>query len=98
MYEFALLHAVRDSLRSTQISPDSAYAHVLAGECLAELRKLKESNEYYRRALEIDSGSKELYEMEGLMAKNRVSEEFMEVARASGFSGDTLRLALDVAA
>jgi len=64
---------------------------------LAELRKLKESNEYYRRALEIDPDIMELYEMEGLMEKNRVSEEFMEVARASGFSGDTLRLALDVA-
>eukprot|EP00585_Thalassiosira_rotula_P012537 CAMPEP_0196132610 /NCGR_PEP_ID=MMETSP0910-20130528/2154_1 /TAXON_ID=49265 /ORGANISM="Thalassiosira rotula, Strain GSO102" /LENGTH=472 /DNA_ID=CAMNT_0041392229 /DNA_START=69 /DNA_END=1490 /DNA_ORIENTATION=+ len=97
MYEFALLHAVQDSLRSTQISPDNAYAYVLAGECLAELRKLKESNEYYRRALEIDPDIMELYEMEGLMEKNRVSEEFMEVARASGFSGDTLRLALDVA-
>ena len=33
-----------------------------------------------------------------VMEKNRCSQEFMDTARANGFSGDTLRLALDVAA
>lgn len=96
MYEFALLHAVKDSLEATQISPENAQAWLLAGECLAELRKLKESNQYYRRALEIDPSMGST--MEGVMEKNRVSQKFMDAARVSGFSGDTLRLALDVAA
>lgn len=95
IYEFALLHAAQDSLQATQILPGNARAWLLAGECLAELRKLKESNQYYQRALEIDPGMERT--LEGVMEKNRASQEFMDVARASGFSGDTLRLALDVA-
>jgi tetratricopeptide (TPR) repeat protein len=96
MYEFALLHAARDGLESTQVLPDNAGAWLLAGECLAELRKLKESNRYYQRALEIDPSMGE--RLVGVMEKNRASQEFLDVARASGFSGDTLRLAIDVAA
>jgi tetratricopeptide (TPR) repeat protein len=96
MYEFALLHAARDGLQATQILSGNAKAWLLAGECLAELRKLKESNQYYRRALEIDPSIERA--LEGVMEKNRVSQEFLDVARASGFSGDTLRLAIDVAA
>ncbi|KAL7532714.1 hypothetical protein ACHAXR_004803, partial [Thalassiosira sp. AJA248-18] len=96
MYEFALLHAVQDSLQATQILPQNANAWLLAGQCLAELRKLKESNQYYQRALEIDPSMEDA--LKGAMDRNKSSQEFMEVARASGFSGDTLRLALDVAA
>lgn len=96
MYEFALLHAVQDSLQATQILPQNAKAWFLAGECLAELRKLNESNQYYQRALEIDPSMERI--LRGVIEKNRCSQEFMDAARASGFSGDTLRLALDVAA
>ena len=95
MYEFALLHAVQDSLQATQLLPQNAKSWLLAGQCLAELRKLKESNQYYQRALEIDPNMKQTLNV--VMEKNRVSQEFMDAARASGFSGDTLRLALDVA-
>lgn len=93
MYEFASLHAVQDGLHSTSILPDDANAWMLAGECLAELRKWKESNQYYQRALEIDPS----VDVQGVIEKNDASHEFMDMARASGFSGDTLRLALDVA-
>ncbi|KAL7545227.1 hypothetical protein ACHAWF_008577 [Thalassiosira exigua] len=96
MYEFALLHAVRDGLRATRILPRDARAWILAGECLAELRKLKESDQYCLRALEIDPGVEPMARV--VMEKNRLNREFMDAARASGFSGDTLRLALDVAA
>lgn len=96
MYEFALLHAVQDSLEATGVLPRSARAWLLAGECLAEMRKLKESNQYYARALELDPSMEGV--LRGVMERNRVSQEFMDAARASGFSGDTLRLALDVAA
>lgn len=97
MYEFALLHAVQDSLQSTELLPNNSRVWLLAGECLARLRKLKESNQYYQRALEIDP-SMDPSLLKGVMQKNRVTQDFMDVARASGFSGDTLRLALDVAA
>ncbi|KAK1746861.1 hypothetical protein QTG54_002205 [Skeletonema marinoi] len=96
MHEFALLHATQDSLQSTKLLPQSANAWYIAGECLAELRKLNESNQYYVRALALDPSMKDV--LTGLMEKNKLSQEFMDVARASGFSGDTLRLAVDVAA
>jgi hypothetical protein len=48
------------------------------------------------RALEIDPSVEPM--ARGVMEKNRLNREFMDAARASGFSGDTLRLALDVAA
>jgi len=47
LYEFALLHATQDGLHATRILPKNAEAWLLAGECLAELRKLKESDQYY---------------------------------------------------
>jgi len=97
MYEFALLRAAQDSLQATQLLPDSAGVWLLAGECLARLRKLKESDQYYRRALEVDP-TMDPSLLQGEMEKNRVTQEFMDEARASGFFGDTLRLALDVAA
>lgn len=96
MYEFALLHATQDSLQATKLLPKSANAWYIAGQCLAELRKLNESNQYYVRALALDPSMKD--ELTSLMEKNKLSQEFMDVARASGFSGDTLRLAVDVAA
>ena len=96
MHEFALLHATQDSLQATKLLPQSANAWYIAGECLAELRKLNESNQYYVRASALDPSMKDV--LTGLMEKNKLSQEFMDVARASGFSGDTLRLAVDVAA
>lgn len=96
MHEFALLHATQDSLQATKLLPQSADAWYIAGECLAELRKLNESNQYYVRALALDPSRKDV--LTGLMEKNKLSQEFMDKARASGFSGDTLRLAVDVAA
>ena len=63
---------------------------------LAELRKLNESNQYYVRALALDPDMKD--ELTSRMEKNKACQEVMDVARASGFAGDTLRLALDVAA
>lgn len=96
MYEFALLHAARDSLEATQLLPENANACLLAGECLAELRKLNDSAQYYQRAVELDPSMEQ--KLRNAMEKNRLSQEFMEIAKSSGFSGDTLRLALDVAA
>ena len=95
MYEFALLHAARDSLQATQLIPSDPSAYILAGECLAKLRKLQESTMYLKRACELDRSLEG--ELKGVMERNGGRMEFMEVVRAAGLEGDTLRLALDVA-
>lgn len=96
MFEFSLLHAAQDSLRATQLLPQKADAWLLAGDCLTELRKLKESVQYYEKAMELDPGMAET--LREVIGRNRASQQFIDMARAGGFSGDTLRLALDVAA
>lgn len=95
MYEFALLHAARDSLQATELSPTNPNAWALAGECLAKLRKLNESTQYYQKAVELNPDLED--KLREVMERNQVSMEFIEVARGGGFSADTLRLALDVA-
>lgn len=97
MYEFALLHAARDSLQATQLVPSNPSAWILAGECLAKLRKLEESTTYYQKALELDGGLLMEGELREKMERNGGRMEFMEVARDGGLEGDILRLALDVA-
>lgn len=95
LYEYSLLHAARDSLRATQLMPESAEAYLRAADSLAELRKLKESVSYYERAMELDPA------LEGrirpVVERLMRSWEGLERAKAMGWSGDTLRLALDVA-
>lgn len=95
MYEFALLHAAQDSLQATQLLPSNSAAWSLAGQCLAELRKLNESSQYLQKAMELDPSLENT--LRGMMQRNRASQEFIEVARGGGLSADTLRLALDVA-
>ena len=95
MYEFALLHAVQDSLQATQLLPNNSNAWSLAGECLAKLRKFKESTQYYLKAVELDSGF--ATEFKDVVERNKNMMEFMKAARDGGFSSDMLRLALDVA-
>ena len=89
------MHAAQDSLQATQLLPESSSAWSLAGTCLAELRKLKESSQYYDKAIELDPSLEKDLRVE--MDRIRVIEEFIEVAWGGGFSADTLRLALDVA-
>ncbi|KAL3798272.1 hypothetical protein HJC23_000186 [Cyclotella cryptica] len=95
MYEFALLHAAQDSLQATQLLPSNSAAWSLAGQCLADLRKLNESSQYFQKAMELDPSMEKT--LRGMMEKNRASQEFIDVARGGGLSADTLRLALDVA-
>lgn len=95
LYQYALLHAAQDSLRATQLLPDSPKSWLRAGEILSELWKLKESAKYYERAIELDPSLKEtLSPMVGRLKKR---QELLDGARAYGWSEDTLRLALDVA-
>jgi tetratricopeptide (TPR) repeat protein len=94
LYEYALLHAAQDALRATQILPSEAQAWLRAADALAELRKLKESIQYYEKAIALDKN------LEGslrpVIYRLCDNQEFLEKARALGWSDDTLRLALDV--
>lgn len=94
LYEYALLHAAQDSLRSTQLLPHHAKTWLRAGDALAELRKLKESSMYYQKAIELDPTLKD--RLEPVIDKLERSQEFLDKAKG-WVSSDTLRLALDVA-
>jgi len=94
LYEYALLHAAKDSLRATQLLPIYAGAYLSAGDCLAELRKFQESISYYERAIELDEDLST--KLKPIINGLESSKKFMDRARDMGWSGDTLRLALDV--
>ena len=95
LYQYALLQACQDSLRATQLLPYYATSWLRAGEILAELWKIKESIQYYERAVALDpSLTKTVGSMIVRLTKR---QELLDNARAFGWSEDTLRLALDVA-
>lgn len=95
LYEFALLHAAQDALRATQLLPSEAQAWLRAADALAELRKMRESIQYYEKAVELDNTLES--SLRPIIQKLQASQEFLEKARSLGWSEDTLRLALDVA-
>jgi tetratricopeptide (TPR) repeat protein len=94
LYEYALLHAAQDALRSTQLLPHHAKTWLRAGDALAELRKLKESVLYYQKAIELDPTLRE--RLEPVIERLERSQMFLEKAKG-WYSSDVLRLALDVA-
>ena len=95
LYQYALLQAAQDALRATQLLPDYANSWIRAGEILSELWKLKESEQYYERAIELDE--KLAATLRPVIDRLRKRQELLDTARAFGWSEDTLRLALDVA-
>ena len=96
LYQFALLHAAQDALQATRLLPNNCKSWLRAGEILSELWKLNESLGYYELALQVDPDLKStvLPIMDGLQKR----KELYDAARAYGWSEDTLRFALDVAA
>ena len=94
LYEYALLHAARDSLCSTELLPLYAKTWLRAGDSLAELRKLKESAQYYARAMELDPSLADT--LRPVIDRLNKSQDFLDRVRSNGWSEDTLRLALDV--
>lgn len=96
LYQFALLHAAQDALQATRLLPNNSKSWLRAGEILSELWKLNESLGYYELALQLnpDLENTVLPIMDGLQKR----KELYDAARAYGWSEDTLRFALDVAA
>jgi tetratricopeptide (TPR) repeat protein len=95
LYQYALLQAAQDALRSTQLLPTYSDAWRLTGDILSALWKLKESGQYYVRAIELDNSLSE--SLLPVIKRLQKRQSLLDNARAYGWSEDTLRLALDVA-
>ena len=96
LYQYALLHAAQDSLRATEILPTYSSSFLRAGEVLSELWKLKESQQYYEKALSLDKSLEDTLVpiLQGLKRR----QELLDHAKATReWPEDSLRLALDVA-
>ena len=92
LYQYALLQAAQDALRATQLLPIYATSWLRAGEILSELWKLKESAQYYERAMALDPS----LSLRPIIDRLKVRQELLDNAKVYGWSEDTLRLALDV--
>ena len=95
LYQYALLQASQDSLRSTELLPAYADSWRMAGDILSALWKLKESGQYYVRAIELDNTLSE--SLLPLIKRLQKKQSLLDNARAYGWSEDMLRLALDIA-
>jgi tetratricopeptide (TPR) repeat protein len=96
LYQYSLLHAAQDSLRATELLPNYSTSWLRAGELLSELWKLKESRQYYEKAMSLDDNLTESLDpvLQGLQRR----QDLLERARATReWPEDSLRLALDVA-
>ena len=67
----------------------------MAGDILSALWKLKESGQYYVRAIELDNTLSE--SLLPLIKRLQKKQSLLDNARAYGWSEDMLRLALDTA-
>eukprot|EP00547_Thalassionema_nitzschioides_P003994 CAMPEP_0194204070 /NCGR_PEP_ID=MMETSP0156-20130528/3693_1 /TAXON_ID=33649 /ORGANISM="Thalassionema nitzschioides, Strain L26-B" /LENGTH=361 /DNA_ID=CAMNT_0038929987 /DNA_START=63 /DNA_END=1148 /DNA_ORIENTATION=+ len=94
LYQFAVLHAVQDALRATQLVPDSDRSWLAAADCLSEFWKLPESIQYYKRAAVLNSSNEDKIRAEISRLQNR--QQLLDAANSYGWSQDMLRLALDV--
>ena len=65
-------------------------------EILMDLWKIKESTQYYERAIALEPSLEE--SLAPVLKRLRQRQKLLEQARSNGWPEDTLRLALDVAA
>ncbi|GAX16107.1 hypothetical protein FisN_3Hh413 [Fistulifera solaris] len=93
LYQYALLKAAQDAIRATQLLPYYEVAWLRAGEILSELWRLKESAQYYEKAIDLDSSLEP--SLRPVIERLRLRQELLDTARAYGWTEDILRLALD---
>jgi tetratricopeptide (TPR) repeat protein len=94
LYQHALLKASQDALEATSLLPNYGTAFYRTGEILSELWKVKESLQYYDRAVVLDPSLAP--KVRSVTDRLRRREELLESARAYGWTDNALRLALDV--
>jgi tetratricopeptide (TPR) repeat protein len=94
LYQMSLLRAMQDSLRATALLPNYSTSWLRAGELLSQLWKLKESRQYYEKAMSLD----ESLTLEPILQDLQRRQDLLDRARATDeWPEDSLRLALDVA-
>jgi tetratricopeptide (TPR) repeat protein len=94
LYQMSLLRAMQDSLRATALLPNYSTSWLRAGELLSQLWKLKESRQYYEKAMSLD----ESLSLEPILKDLQRRQELLDRAGATEeWPEDSLRLALDVA-
>ena len=111
LYQTSLLQATKDSLRSTELLPEYASSWILAGELLSDLWKIKESRQYYEKAISlVAAGTTPTNDVndENYLLKESImtlldglgtrQDLLDQQARANKkWSKDSIRLALDIA-
>ena len=96
LYQTSLLQATRDSLRATEVLPSYPTAWLRAGELLSDLWKIKESQQYYEKALSIDETLEE--NISSVLKELEARQELVDRARdKKEWPEDSLQLALDIA-
>ena len=98
LYQNSLLQAAQDSLRATELLPDYSTSWLRAGELLSDLWRIKESRQYYEKAVSLDGSLADsvdpimqvLEQREELLDRAQSNKEWQE-------QEDSVRLALDVA-
>eukprot|EP00536_Pseudo-nitzschia_multiseries_P013637 jgi/Psemu1/310123/fgenesh1_kg.595_\ len=96
LYQISLLQAARDSLKATEVLPNYSTAWLRAAEILSDLWKIRESKQYYEKAISIDSALEE--SLASVLNELEERQELLNRARASkDLSEDSLQLALDIA-
>lgn len=93
LYQYALLKAAQDAIRATQLLPTYEVAWLRAGEILSELWRLKESAQYYEKAVQLDPSLES--SLRPVIERLRLRQDLLDTARAYGWTEDVLRLALD---
>ena len=111
LYQTSLLQATQDSLRSTELLPEYTASWILAGELLSDLWKIKESRQYYEKAISlVAAGTTPTNDVndENYLLKESImtlldglgtrQDLLDQQARANKkWSKDSIRLALDIA-
>jgi tetratricopeptide (TPR) repeat protein len=94
LYQHSLLMASQDALEATSLLPHYGTAFFRTGEILSELWRLRESLQYYERAVALDPslGPK----VRSVTDRLQRREELLDGARSYGWTDNALRLALDV--
>lgn len=96
LYQISLLQAAQDSLRATEIVPGYSTSWLQAGELLSDLWKIKESRQYYEKAVSIDTTLAD--SLGPMLQQLEQRQRLLDTARASKeWPEDLVRLALDVA-
>jgi tetratricopeptide (TPR) repeat protein len=94
LYQHALLMASQDALQATSLLPTYGSAFFRTGEILSELWRIRESLQYFERAVALDPSLSA--KVKAVTERLKRREGLLDSARAYGWTDNAMRLALDV--